>query len=117
MANYRVGRVAQEIQREVNDILLKKVREPRVQNVTVTDVDVTGDLQQATVFYTTLDSEKEKQAETQEGLEKASGLIRKELGARLQIYKTPEIKFQRDESVEYGNRIDELLKGLNDPKE
>lgn len=114
MPNYRVGRVSQEILREVNDILIKKVRDPRVKNVTITDVELTGDLQQAKIYYSTLDKEKEKQEETQAGLEKAAGLVRKELGSRLKIYKTPEISFARDESVEYGNRIDELLKKLND---
>lgn len=47
------------------------------------------------------------------GLEKAAGLIRKELGQRLTLYKTPELSFARDESVAYGNRIDELLRDLN----
>ena len=50
MANYRDRRVAQEILKEVNQILRKKVRDPRVQDVTITDVRVTGDLQQATIF-------------------------------------------------------------------
>lgn len=113
MPNYRVGRVSQEILREVNDILIKKIRDPRVKNLTITDVELTGDLQNATIYYSTLDKEKELQEETQTGLEKASGLIRKELGSRLTLYKTPEISFKRDESVEYGNRIDELLNNLN----
>lgn len=113
MANYRVGRVAQEIQREVNDIIRKRVRDPRVQGINITDVRVTGDLQQATVFYSTL-SDKENDVENaQLGLDKATGLIRKELGQRLSIYKTPELMFERDESVAYGNRIDELLRNLN----
>lgn len=63
MANYRDRRVAQEILKEVNQILRKKVRDPRVQDVTITDVRVTGDLQQATIFYSTLSdlaSEKQK---------------------------------------------------------
>ena len=51
---YRVDRLAQEIQREVDDILLKRVRDPRVQGVTITGVDVTGDLQQATIYYSIL---------------------------------------------------------------
>ena len=113
MPNYRVGRVSQEILREVNDILIKKIRDPRVKNLTITDVELTGDLQNATIYYSTLDKEKELQEETQTGLEKSSGLIRKELGSRLTLYKTPEISFKRDESVEYGNRIDELLNKLN----
>ena len=52
--HYRVGRLSQEIQREVNDILTKRVRDPRVQGVTITGVEVTGDLQHATIYYSTL---------------------------------------------------------------
>lgn len=113
MANYRVGRVAQEIQREVNDIIRKRVRDPRVQGINITDVRVTGDLQQATIFYSTLFDEEKDVENAQLGLDKATGLIRKELGQRLSIYKTPELTFERDESVAYGNRIDELLRDLN----
>src|SRR5699024_3749703 len=112
MANYRVGRVAQEILKEVNDILLNTVRDPRVNGITITDVDLTGDLQQATIFYSTLETDEEIKKETQTGLDKATGLIRKELGGRLTTYHTPELEFKRDESVEYGNRIDELLNEL-----
>lgn len=114
MPNYRVGRVSQEIQKEVNDILLKEVRDPRVQDITVTDVEVTGDLQQATVYYSTLEEDKQTLEETQKGLDKATGLIRKELGNRLSLYKTPEITFARDESIAYGNRIDELLNQIKE---
>lgn len=113
MTNYRDRRVGQEIHREVTDILQKKVRDPRVQDVTVTDVKVTGDLQQATIFYSTLSDKASDMTKTQEGLEKASGLIRKELGQRLKIYKTPEIKFERDHSVAYGSHIDELIRNMN----
>ncbi|WP_080146379.1 30S ribosome-binding factor RbfA [Marinilactibacillus piezotolerans] len=109
MPNYRVGRVSQEIQREVNDILQKRVRDPRVQGITITDVEVTGDLQQATVYYSTLKDDEETSKETQIGLDKAKGLIRKELGSRLTIHKTPELFFERDQSVAYGNHIDALL--------
>ncbi|AMB94727.1 30S ribosome-binding factor RbfA [Aerococcus sanguinicola] len=109
MAKYRVERVAQEILREVNDILQKRVKDPRVENVTITDVDVTGDLQQATVYYSTLDKSESKREEVQKGLDKASGLIRSEVGKRLQIYKTPELSFKRDSSLEYGEHIDALL--------
>lgn len=109
MANYRVGRVAQEILKEVNDILMNTVRDPRVEGITITDVDLTGDLQQATIFYSTLETDEQTKKETQTGLDKATGLIRKELGSRLTTYHTPELEFKRDESVEYGNRIDELL--------
>lgn len=113
MAKHRVARVAQEVQKEVNDILRKRVRDPRVQDVNITDVRVTGDLQQATIYYSTLSDKEKDVQDAQAGLDKATGLIRKELGQRLAIYKTPELMFERDESVAYGNHIDELLRNLN----
>lgn len=112
MANYRVGRVAQEILKEVNDILRNTVRDPRVEGITITDVELTGDLQQAKIYYSSLEEDEESKKDTQTGLDKSTGLIRKELGSRLTTYRTPELLFTRDESVEYGNRIDELLNEL-----
>ncbi|HJE86642.1 30S ribosome-binding factor RbfA [Levilactobacillus brevis] len=113
MAQYRVGRLEQEIQREVTDILLKRVRDPRVEGVTVTGVEVTGDLQQATIYYSILSDKASSVEKTQQGLKKATGLIRSELGSRLSIYKTPELTFEQDQSVRYGSRIDELLNDLH----
>ncbi|KRM89644.1 30S ribosome-binding factor RbfA [Liquorilactobacillus vini] len=107
--NYRIGRLEQEIQREVDDILMKRVRDPRVQGVTITGVEVTGDLQHATIYYSILSDQASAAEKTQTGLDKATGLIRRELGSRLSIYVTPEIKFEQDRSVQYGNRIDQLL--------
>ncbi|MHC5249725.1 30S ribosome-binding factor RbfA [Enterococcus sp. LJL90] len=113
MANYRDRRVGQEILKEVNQILRKKVRDPRVQDVNITDVHVTGDLQQATIFYSVLSDLASDQEKAAEGLEKAKGLIRRELGHALSLYKTPELIFEVDQSVKYGNHIDELLRNLN----
>ena len=102
MANYRDRRVGQEIMREVNDILNKRIRDPRVQGITITDVRVTGDLQQATIYYSLLSDLASEQQKAQQGL-----------GQRLTLYKTPELIFERDESVQYGNHIDELIRKLN----
>lgn len=113
MANYRDRRVAHEILREVNEILRKKVRDPRVQDVNITDVHVTGDLQQATIYYSILSDLASDKQKAQTGLEKATGLIRRELGQNLTLYKTPELFFELDESVEYGNKIDQMLRNLN----
>ncbi|CAM2831085.1 30S ribosome-binding factor RbfA [Fructilactobacillus fructivorans] len=113
MAQYRVGRLQQEIQKEVDDILLKRVRDPRVQGVTITGVEVTGDLQQATIYYSSLSDNKADQEKVQKGLDKATGLIRGELGHRLSIYVTPEIHFERDGSIQYGSKIDRLIDNLN----
>lgn len=113
MANYRDRRVAQEILKEVNQILRKKVRDPRVENVNITDVHVTGDLQQATIYYSILSDLASDKKAAQTGLDKSTGLIRRELGKVLTLYKTPEIVFELDESVAYGNKIDEMLRNLN----
>ena len=113
MAQYRIGRVSQEIQKETTDILLKRVRDPRVAGVTITGVNVTGDLQQATIYYSILSDKAGDGEKAQRGLEKATGLIRMELGQRIRLFKIPELTFSRDESVQYGNRIDELINQLH----
>ncbi|GAA2900836.1 30S ribosome-binding factor RbfA [Enterococcus pseudoavium] len=113
MPNYRDRRLAQEVLKEVNDILRKKVRDPRVQEVNITDVHVTGDLQQATIYYSLLSEKASDKEKAQAGLNKATGLIRRELGQALSIYKTPELFFELDESVEYGSKIDQMIRDLN----
>lgn len=110
---YRVDRLAEQIQREVDDILLKRVRDPRVQDITITGVDVTGDLQQATIYYSLLSDKASDGEKAQQGLDKAKGLICSELGSRLNIFKTPELTFKRDPSVAYGSRIDQLINQLH----
>lgn len=113
MVKHRIGRVEQEIQKEVNDILLKRVRDPRVQDVTITDIQMTGDLQQAKIYYSILSDKASDAQKAQAGLDKAKGLIRHELSQRLTMYKTPELEFAQDESVRYGEKIDQLLRQLN----
>lgn len=109
MANFRHGRVKQEILREVNRILMREIKDPRIDGVTITDVDLTGDLQQATIYYSTLSDKAGERQKTQAGLEAVKGKVRSELGKVLKLYKVPELSFQRDSSVDYGNRIDQLL--------
>lgn len=114
MANYRVGRVSQEVQKEVSDIIQHKVRDPRVNGITITGVDVTGDLQLATVYYSTLSDDEQTIEETKTGLEKAKGLIQKETDHRLRnMHRTPKLSFERDESIAYGNHIEKLIQDLN----
>ncbi|MFC6315106.1 MULTISPECIES: 30S ribosome-binding factor RbfA [Lapidilactobacillus] len=113
---HRIGRVEQEIQREVNDILLKRVRDPRVDGVTITGVELTGDLQHAKIFYSILSNKASDVEKAQAGLDKATGLVRKELGGRLSLYKTPDLTFVQDESVRYGERIDQLIRQLDAEK-
>ena len=83
------------------------MRDPRVKDVTITGVEVSGDLQHATIYYSILSDKASDEKKVQTGLDKATSLIRGELGHRLSIYVTPEIKFERDKSVQYGDCIDE----------
>ena len=95
-----------EIKREVNEILQKKVRDPRVQGVTITDVQMLGDLSMAKVYYTIMSDLASDNQKAQTGLEKATGTIKRELGRNLKLYKIPDLTFVKDESIEYGNKID-----------
>ncbi|MDR1568280.1 MAG: 30S ribosome-binding factor RbfA [Streptococcaceae bacterium] len=116
MAQFRDRKLATELSREINDILTRRVRDPRVNGVTVTDIRVTGDLSQATVYYSILSDLASDAKKAQEGLKKATGLIKRELGARLVLYKIPDIHFERDTSVQYGSKIDEMIKKLHQEK-
>ncbi|GEN86460.1 30S ribosome-binding factor RbfA [Oceanobacillus sp. FSL W8-0428] len=112
MSELRAHRVAEQMKKELGDILSRKIKDPRVGFVTVTDVEVTGDLQQAKIFISVLGDEKKKQ-ETLLGLAKAKGFIRSEIGKRIRLRKTPELTFEFDEAIEQGNRIDSILRDLN----
>ncbi len=104
----RSTRVGEQMKKELSDILGRKLKDPRVGFVTVTDVEVTGDLQQAKVYISVL-GDAQKREDTLKGLEKAKGFIRSELGQRIRLRKTPELFFEFDESIDYGNRIESLL--------
>lgn len=110
--SHRVNRVGEQMKKELSDIIGRKLKDPRIGFVTVTDVQVTGDLQQAKVYISVLgDSEQKKN--TLKGLETAKGFIRTEIGQRIRLRKTPEIIFEFDESIDYGNRIESLIHQLH----
>lgn len=111
----RSNRVAEQMKKELGEIISRKIKDPKVGFVTVTDVAVTGDLQQATVYITSLGNDRER-ADTLKALEKAAGFIRTEIGSRIRLRRTPEIMFEFDSSIEYGNKIDALLRGLHEDK-
>jgi ribosome-binding factor A len=107
----RTDRVADQIRMEVADILMRKTKDPRVHDVTVTDVELTNDLRIARIYVTTLvDAEAERDVFA--GLAKAAGYIRGELGRRLTLRYTPELEFYKDESGPRGDRILSLLDSL-----
>src|SRR4029079_435937 len=98
----RPNRVGEQMKKELGDIISRKLKDPRVGFVTVTDVEVSGDLQIAKVYISVL-GDQEVREETLKGLTKAKGFIRAEIGQRIRLRKTPEIFFEFDESVDYGN--------------
>ncbi|OKH29071.1 30S ribosome-binding factor RbfA [Chroogloeocystis siderophila] len=110
----RVSRVAELIKREVSQMLLHDIKDDRVGAgmVSVTDVDVSGDLQHAKVFVSIYGTD-EARAETMAGLKSATGYVRSELGQRVRLRRTPEIVFQEDRSIERGNRVISLINQLN----
>ncbi|WP_316568526.1 30S ribosome-binding factor RbfA [Neobacillus sp. YIM B06451] len=106
--SHRANRVGEQMKKELSEIIGRKIKDPRIGFVTVTDVHVTGDLQQATVYISVLGDEEQRE-NTLKGLAKAKGFIRSEIGNRIRLRKTPEIVFEFDESIDYGNRIETLL--------
>ncbi|MFC7784327.1 MAG: 30S ribosome-binding factor RbfA [Bacillota bacterium] len=114
--SHRANRVGEQMKKELSDIIGRKIKDPRIGFVTVTDVQVTGDLQQAKVYITVLGGEDQRE-NTLKGLAKAKGFIRSEVGQRIRLRKTPEIIFEFDESIDYGNHIESLLRKVQDEPE
>lgn len=112
MSEVRANRVGEQMKKELGEIITRKLKDPRVGFVTITDVEVTGDLQQAKIFISVLGDEKQKH-DTLVGLAKAKGFIRSEIGQRIRLRKTPELVFEFDEALEYGNKIESILRDLN----
>ncbi|MCM3765723.1 30S ribosome-binding factor RbfA [Neobacillus niacini] len=110
--SHRPNRVGEQMKKELTEIIGRKIKDPRIGFVTVTDVQVTGDLQQAKVYISVLGDDEQKE-NTLKGLAKAKGFIRSEIGHRIRLRKTPEIIFEFDESIDYGNRIETLLHQLH----
>ncbi|MEH2416026.1 30S ribosome-binding factor RbfA [Nostoc sp.] len=112
--NRRVSRVAELIKREVSQMLLNGIKDDRVGTgmVSVTDVDVSGDLQHAKIYVSIYGTDEAK-VETMAGLKSATGYVRSELGARVRLRRTPEVIFVEDRSIERGNKVLALLNQLN----
>jgi ribosome-binding factor A len=107
----RAERVADQIRMEVADILMRRIKDPRVRSVTVTDVELTSDLRLARVYVTTMERD-EAERQVFDGLAKAAGFIRSELGKRLALRYLPDLTFIKDISGPRGDRILQLLDSL-----
>lgn len=102
----RTDRVAQQIQRELAELVRLEVNDPRVRLVTITAVEVANDYSHAKIFFTRLDG---KHEEAQQGLERAAGFLRSQLARSLKLRVMPQLHFVYDESVERGSRLSQLI--------
>ena len=111
MASHRMGRTTEDIKRELTAIF-RELKDPRVQGlISIVRVEVTSDLSFCTVYISAMEGmERAKQAVT--GLKSASGFIRREFGARLQLRHVPELVFKATDSIEYSANISKLLNDL-----
>ncbi len=105
----RADRVADLIKQEMSDILRREVHDPRIANITVTDVKLTDDLRSARIYFVELGKDRVSEG-VEKGLARAKGFLKRELGKRMQLRYIPELNFFYDPSFEYGSRIEKLLK-------
>jgi ribosome-binding factor A len=107
----RVERLQDQIKKVVSEIIQKKVNDPNIGFLTITDVEVSKDLKHAKVFYSVYGDTRSRQ-DTAKALKKARGFILRELAREIRIKKLPELVFAPDNSLERGLRIQELLKQI-----
>ena len=109
MGELRVRKIQEFIKQEVSKMLLNELKDPRIGSVT--DARITGDLRDATVYVSLFGSDEAKQ-ETLKALKRATGYIRTEVGKRLGIRYSPTIVFKEDTSLDYGMKIDKILRDI-----
>ena len=107
MANYRRGRINDEMQKELA-LILREIKDPRIKDafISITSVEVSGDLKFAKVYYSAMMGDKKEVAK---GLKSSAGFIRREIARRLNLRMTPEFSFYEDHSIEHGAHISKLL--------
>lgn len=111
MSNNRKDRVAEEVKKVVSEVVRTEIDDPNLGMVTITDVDMTKELEVATVYFTTLNENKE---DSEVALNKAKGLVRSAVAKEIRLRKAPEIEFKYDNSIEYGSHIESLLNEIRE---
>jgi ribosome-binding factor A len=112
MQHKRSDKVAETIHEIICSILSRGLNDPRIGFVTITGVEVTDDLSLARIYFTVIGDETVKK-DTEAGLNSAKGFIRRDIGKKLTIRHTPELVFKYDKSLDYGSRIESLLKEIH----
>ena len=115
MANYRGGRINEEVKREISIIIRDEIKDPRMTAmVSITSVKVSKDLRYAKVFVSIFGKDDEEKNNTFIALKNASGYIRREIGQRINLRYNPQILFELDDSINYGMHIEELIQKVKD---
>ena len=111
MASNRIGRINEEIQKELSS-LIRNLKDPRVQDtmISITHVETTPDLRYAKIYASFL--QEDKAAEALKGLKSASGYLRRELGSSLNLRYTPQLQWTLDDSITYGAKMMQLINSL-----
>ena len=110
----RKARIGELLQHELAELILREVKDPRVQRVTVTNVDVSPDLSHAKILISVLGAA-EPQPEVVQALNHAAGFLRHALGKRLKLRSVPELRFSYDESLDRAARLEALIERANAP--
>ena len=114
MSSNRTYKISDLLKKEISTIILKEIKDPRLQNINITAVKVSDDIGIATVFYTLIGQsiKKEESNINHQVLKKLSGMLRSKLAKKIKIRRVPRIIFKFDESIEYSQNIETLLKNL-----
>ena len=102
----RIDRVKEQVMRELAELVRTELKDPRAGFITINDVEVSRDYSHATVYYTVLNGDR---AASAQALEKAKGFLRSELSRRITVFRTPELLFEDDESLEGGVNLSQLI--------
>ena len=111
MKGRRASRIGDQVLREIADLLMRKVNDPRVKGTTLTGIGMSNDLKHARVYYSVLGDEHEI-LETQAGLDSAKGYIKREIGLRLELKYMPEIVFKHDPTLATGEQMEKLFQQI-----
>lgn len=113
MSGYRPERVAEQIHKEIAHLMMHGIKDPRVAPVVITGVQVSRDLSVAKVFFSVTDEDTERK-EAERGLKSVAPFVRRQLGQLMRMRFIPDIRFEYDSSVSYGQKIDSLLRQVQD---
>ncbi len=113
MSSYRPERVGEQIHKEISRLLTHGIKDPRVAPVMITGVQMTRDLRLARVYFTVPEEATERK-EAERGLKSAAPFIRRELGQVMRLRHTPDLRFEYDGSIAYGQKIEGLLRQVQD---